>query len=123
MQGEERRDGTAGGAGAQLHRHRERTQQYCRQQTALRLESVCDEFDAAVIEALGVDAEVAHIDTAGDGSPGFAENPRSKRPAQSNTVEFLKNGIVNEAWIPTIKWLMIGWKITTNYMRVRSKRL
>ena len=37
-------------------------------------ESICDDLDAAVIEALGVDVKVAHKNIAGNGSPGFAAN-------------------------------------------------
>ena len=40
-------------------------------------ESVCDDLDAAVIEALGVDVEVAHQNIAGNCSPAFAANPGS----------------------------------------------
>ena len=40
-------------------------------------ESICDDLDAAVIEALGVDVKVAHQNIAGNCSPGFAANPGS----------------------------------------------
>ena len=40
-------------------------------------ESICDDLDAAVIEALGVDVGVAHQNIAGNCSPGFAAYPGS----------------------------------------------
>ena len=40
-------------------------------------ESICDDFDAAVIEALEVDVDIAHENIAGNGSPGFAANTGS----------------------------------------------
>ena len=46
---------------------------------AQKREPICDDFDAAIIEALGVDVEVAHQNIAGNCSPSFSAAHGSAR--------------------------------------------